>query len=975
MRFLLVPILVFCFTICASQIPNYKITNYTVETGLPSNECHRILQDDRGYMWIATDRGLVKFDGYDFKVFGLKEGLTNPSVLELFYSKPQQKLFMLSFGNEVFEMNLKSEEIRKFECQDAIDTYSSRFRVAEMQMSEFGEIYFDIDGYGVLKLNSLCESEILEIDKQNYQFNHLGIFKLDNASAVTYNKTYETGTFKKLDFEFYKSGKDENGSGVLLFENLKYVIPSSDRFPLNSQAKSFVVNDSLLLCSIIGYDVFILNEKVIKINEAFQLRDIEKLQSGGYVAIRGDLGGVEFYQNIEDLKNQYKTYLIPNLSPSCVFEDRFQNIWITTLDEGFYKLSKNAFQNVLKSNREIDVTDVLALEDQIIYVEDQEKIYSTRDDENIPIFTSATKNLAEIKALSGNQFAAADRGSFIMNKNFTPSYITSNLPNYHNNLQAKMIRVFGDRIFWLSSSNFGYHNELDRKLSFDSNIDLKMPNYRVLDIEEVNRELYLLARKDGLYYFNDSIPRKIISDRPELNVRINSILKKDQWYFLATQGYGLVVWDLKDHLFSIKTDDGLCTDNTEEIYFQDEFIYVLSKVGLSQLKGDPINGFEIRCLNSKHGLPSNQINGLAERNDSLIIATNKGLVIFNQEIERSNTTIPIFENVSANNTIIVKDTSIHHSLNDIKYQFKTLDYSLYGDINYRYKLNDQEWNYTRSTTVDFPDLNPGFYSFQVQSQNTDGVWGDAEIFDFTIKKPWWQWLSVRVLFFILLAVLGYLIYHRRLRTLRKGFQIENEIRDLEKSALAAQMNPHFIFNCLNSIQNFVMKNEKETAMEYLGKFAQLIRGNLNASAESSLTLNDEIKMLRNYLELEQLRLNNSFDFDIEYDQILNTSEIEFPPMLIQPFVENAVVHGMKGVKEGGIIKVTFKKMGKNLRVSVFDNGSSENQRNLDKNHKSYGTKITQKRLAFINKMSEESITVSPYKTGEGSEVMINIKLN
>ena len=337
-RFILSSILIFYISVCWSQSPNYKVTNYTVESGLPSNECHRILQDNMGYVWIATDRGLVRFDGYDFKVYGLKEGLTNPSVLELFYSATENKLFMLSFGSEVFEMDLASEEISVFACQEIIENYSPRFRIAEMHLSESGDFYADLDGYGVLKINQYCEGEILEIET-NDNIAYVGVIKIDSSSVITFNKNKATSSYKLLDYQRYETANDIRGHGRLLYKGLNYKFNRVEDAPLTSQARSFQINDSILLCSVIGFDIFIKDEKVIEVNNEFQIRDVIKLNSGEFIVLRGDLGGAELYKDLDGLLNQRKQSIIQNLSPTCVFEDKYGNIWITTLDEGFFKLS------------------------------------------------------------------------------------------------------------------------------------------------------------------------------------------------------------------------------------------------------------------------------------------------------------------------------------------------------------------------------------------------------------------------------------------------------------------------------------------------------------------------------------------------------------------------------------------------------------------------------------------------------------
>ena len=174
---------------------------------------------------------------------------------------------------------------------------------------------------------------------------------------------------------------------------------------------------------------------------------------------------------------------------------------------------------------------------------------------------------------------------------------------------------------------------------------------------------------------------------------------------------------------------------------------------------------------------------------------------------------------------------------------------------------------------------------------------------------------------------------------------------LEQKALLAQMNPHFIFNALNSIQSFLLYNENELAERYLLKLSKLIRLTLTNSRETEITIQKEIESLQMYLELEQMRFKNRFEFHFEIS--LSKEELNrfVPPMLIQPFAENAILHGFKGLENGGRIDLNFKKIdGNKLIVEIIDNGVGYTMKKSnaeDPDHKSYGTQITSERLSLF----------------------------
>ena len=205
------------------------------------------------------------------------------------------------------------------------------------------------------------------------------------------------------------------------------------------------------------------------------------------------------------------------------------------------------------------------------------------------------------------------------------------------------------------------------------------------------------------------------------------------------------------------------------------------------------------------------------------------------------------------------------------------------------------------------------------------------------------------------------------------------MNQLERSALQAQMNPHFIFNCLNSIQSFILQNNKEKAVEYLSRFAKLVRYNLDASVQGIVSLEDEINILDNYLALERERFNHQFDYDIEVEGSLKGQSIEFPPLLIQPYVENAIIHGLAKQKETGRVSVHFSQDDSGLMVKILDNGTGyKNDKKAVKSHghQSVGMTITQKRLELLSVDPTNVVKIKTLQNGnnefKGTQVVIRI---
>ena len=205
------------------------------------------------------------------------------------------------------------------------------------------------------------------------------------------------------------------------------------------------------------------------------------------------------------------------------------------------------------------------------------------------------------------------------------------------------------------------------------------------------------------------------------------------------------------------------------------------------------------------------------------------------------------------------------------------------------------------------------------------------------------------LFALMLGGIGFLVYNRI--QLKKTLTLQKELAEYEQKALHLQMNPHFVFNCLGSISSFIVQNGAHSAVRYLAKFSKLMRLTLEYSKQSLIPIDKEIQGLQNYLELEQLRFNHKFDFSITKDEAIE-DDLALPPLLLQPFVENAIIHGIIPGKEHGKIGIDFKLDTQNLICTIIDNGigfekSKEIKTDTVVVHKSMALDITKKRLEMI----------------------------
>ncbi|WP_170134707.1 tetratricopeptide repeat protein [Marinirhabdus gelatinilytica] len=234
--------------------------------------------------------------------------------------------------------------------------------------------------------------------------------------------------------------------------------------------------------------------------------------------------------------------------------------------------------------------------------------------------------------------------------------------------------------------------------------------------------------------------------------------------------------------------------------------------------------------------------------------------------------------------------------------------------------------------------------------------------------------TMKLLFGALIALLlfgiGFLIYNRQ--QLKKTLTLQKELAEYEQKALHLQMNPHFVFNCLGSISSFIVQNGTDSAIKYLSKFSKLMRLTLEYSKESLIPIDKEIESLQNYLELEQLRFNNKFNFSITKDPAIE-DDVALPPLLIQPFIENSIIHGVVPKQEKGEISISFSVSETSLQCIIIDNGvgieqSRKNKQNLVLAHKSMALGIIQKRLEMITEATQKQANISIEELAQNGEV-------
>lgn len=320
-------------------------------------------------------------------------------------------------------------------------------------------------------------------------------------------------------------------------------------------------------------------------------------------------------------------------------------------------------------------------------------------------------------------------------------------------------------------------------------------------------------------------------------------------------------------------------------------------------------------------------------------------------------------------TLIQKKYVLNYDQNFLKISYIGFAYNSPEHIQYSYRMFglDRQWTFTSNTKVQYTTLPPGQYHFVVNAMNKEGVWGERTAsITFNILPPYWEtwWFRIGVVISGIGLILTILItWTRRIkRNERKKMEMEKRMAMVELKALRSQMNPHFMFNTMSSIQHYITLNDTESALTYLSKFSRLMRRILDNSKRARIPIKDEIDALTLYLLLESLRFKNKFSYFINVDPSIDSNFDEIPSMLIQPYVENAIIHGVVHNEQKGQISIELIREKETIKCTIIDNGigrekSREMNRSKNKQHQSAGMSITRERLEILNAAHDDKTSV------------------
>ncbi|MCI4669356.1 MAG: histidine kinase [Bacteroidia bacterium] len=975
----------------------YNVTTFSTKDGLSQSQVIAILEDDKGYLWLGTHRGVDRFDGITFKNY--QEDLSGNFISDLLEDSQGRIWIATENGLDIFNgLTLNSLSDRK-------EMYDGGY--SALEEDSHGNIWIGSNGHGIwyFQKDSFYHNPF-QGDKWLSQANILD-FCYDSNERLWIGA--QEGLFLKES-----DGKIEKYTGFpgpinCLFEDSKGNIWMGT----NTGVTSFNPNDNS------PNSYYILDGETFSDPRVFTI--IEDESENIWVGTGNGIGKLDREQN-KILAFQPENESLSIKITSSIL-DREGNIWFGTDGGGLRRITEGTFESYAGKK-------VLPSNIAKSFLEDKQgQIWISTKDRGISVLRNGKKvqTLTEKDGLGGKGICSSfedSRGNFwFASYNGTLTRYSGGIFTVFDekdgldcNAVYWVIEEENDRL-WIGTDK-GLYSFKNDKITLEFNQNDGLPSETIYSILPAGDGTLWIGTKQGLAKLKDG-KISIFEDEDAIGNNVITLVEDSfgrEWVG-SSKGLACIIAG-KAHWIKISGTAGAHTIVSLMIE-KDKYLWVGTENGAYRLSlpdfdpTKPKNTFEHYI--EKDGLLSKECNANAlflDSNGGVWIGTSEGashrpfltrsmqfqyppaLYITKILGKEPHEWIETYELDSMN---LPQNLTLPFTQTRVDFEFIGISLKSPDQVEYRFKLDgvDKDWQKpTHGNSVFYPNLGPGNYEFIITAKRETEPWNYSytKSFSFYIEPPFWQKPFFQILGFLILASIAFLWY-RNSATQRRQKEEERKIRNtaeklqLEHQALYAMMNPHFTFNALQSIQNFIQRNDKKAAHKFLSSFAKLVRKNLDSTKLDYISLGEEIDRLKLYMGLEKMRFPEKFDYKVSIDPEIDLSETKIPPMVLQPFVENSIKHGIMSLEKDGIIEITLIQKDEDyLSIEIRDNGigieaSRNMRRNRPSDHVSKGMKITKDRLALFARMTEKEYFLdireekSPNGEVEGTVVEMTLPMH
>lgn len=931
-----------------AQQPAYFILGENQFKGL---QVYDVVQDKNLDYWFATNDGLFYFNHYTYRKVKCDKAKSY-SVFN-FVIDEDGTIYCNNLNHQVFQIKdkawtlfyeLTEDEIRSDISLSIINGNQLLIGARKViQISATGKVVnrFNVGGH-YLGLPFMYNKETV--------YYHLSegdsILKVDKNNASKYRLIFEEGQTLK--------------AGVLNFFQL-----NEETYALNLKAKN-------------AYKFDLKNYKLISVRNSplsDAAENIRVYSTGNEIWAAGTLPGVIIWndsvkENTSDVF--YKDYFI-----SDVYKDAEGNILLSTFDRGVLVIPDMKTPDVIQNFKEDPVTTLSGDNEFGLLMGSSKGLLLNYNNKTFGVIDkNGNRPIEGLYTSAQTPLLIFDNGTICaFNKN--TKAITSRI--YEASLKDAVI-VSNDLIY-LGTNRGVVKCKWNGDNSFTAEFMKNIP-FRVYSMayNETSKNLYV-SNSAGLFVvFPDGTFNKITYKNEA--VFPNSLFYYKGLIYATDKNGGVLVIEAATVKKVIPLLLNGETESFNKIIIHNDLFITESLKGLFLYK---LNGEFLHSLSSSYGFTENRVLDFTIHNTMLWVSHTGGV----QQIDLNKLRVQSQKPSLFITSIYVNDSLNHSNTNTFSSAQRKIQFVLSsptlrsrGSITYHYKLegNDVQWseNDYFSNQITYNALAPGNYTFYAKAEK-QGVFSETQSFVFSIASPFYvRWWFIALLVIIFLTGV-YVIYVWQLNIQRKKSQRINELNASRLTAIQSQMNPHFIFNALNSIQGLILKGDVEHSYSYITTFSDLVRRTLNYSGKDFIDFEQEIKLLELYLSLEKLRFKKNFTYHINTAGVV---DIQIPPMLIQPFIENALVHGLMHKAGDKKLEIKFE-LDEKLHCIIEDNGvgrkkAAEIRERQNQSHESFASKAIKKRLEILSAVLDGNFTYTYEdlynETGEPSGTRLTLQI-
>ncbi len=911
-------LLCFSFAFASAQI-HYKFNHFTTDEGLPSNTIYSITEDKKGNIVLGTDNGLTFFDGNNFTNFNIKDGLINPYITAV-STDDKGVIWFINYNGKL----QKYEKNKIINTPIFTETYNQLFNLKDKLFLYTVQNRFINKRY--------C---FKEINKINWQ--------IDKPKSSNYSERIAPPILVQDNQEIHFSNNN------LIFNNLKVPLPNEVKFlhKVIFRKKDICILDEKFLF-FVDFNGKITGKiklpQPLSINSIFKYDFIVDNQENCWLSIQGK--GLFILKN--DNWNPINEDLGLNSSDNInfLYFDSKGKIWIATNENGLFCIPSTYVSNIRFKNQENYFNGFAnSLDKKLLFVATKFSLYSYQNKE----LKLIEKSDLEIKIDNYNNLP-----TFYCSTNTIANW--NKTTNFQTVSGKQIIKKENDKYYVLAGNS-------SIKITENGKINSKSINSKIPKKEKIKQVVFY----NNEYYFNNAekinirtFDDQFIYNKRDLTFNIKgyiedfAYIKDTMWIAVNNSIYKVFNEKIVD---SISQINDVKIDNIHKIKQIDDIVFLCAGNGLFMVAK---NGN--RVLNKHNYLPNNDVYNVAVFEKELLVATKDGLAkidfdLLTKKAEKPKTSFFYDDFKTQKIKQIDKKINIEVRQKSIQIFLKIQNFNSIKNQLIQYKIDSSNWTILENKTIDFETVSFGEHKIQVRVKDINSDWDNQSFIvyrEFPFFLKWWFLLPFAIFLWAIYKIINQNIEKQKTIKQQIKFDRKNKIIELRQSALSAMMNPHFVFNSLNAIQYFVNSNQKEQSSEHLAKLARLVRLFLSQASEPFISLSDEIKRLKLYLELEQVRFMN-FEFTFNIDKKIDIQLTKIPNMIVQPFIENAILHGVSHLKQNdGKIDLNFSLNQDVLTIEIIDNGFGINiDQPKNDSHISKGIAIISERINILQESYPE----------------------